>query len=747
MNYPDRRSVSPVVVILINVMLWGVIAFGMAQAWRQFRLHSSVDDWLDATSRQSLQTKLLIDQAKRRRASTPTIVLTLVLILWAAAGLVFCILISGEYWQTWTLTWAATLVLSLAVLYFVIRRGWRYALRPDRGMAVVDLLVAMLPLLLGFFLWIEILALLWLSSAWGTAVDGQSWLTEERDGVATALFVGIMLAGVLLLLVWVIGLLGAARVGPARGLAQPVVDAYMKVGGNTPWSRQDRADKTGGLGPMPPCPPRTIAEHRSGRWASRAWLIACFAFGFSSGALLLAHEVMSGNGPWWWLLAAGVAALLPPICALMSVLDPQRPSAVVSVVPWLAVLILPAIGISILLVKTHHPVLFGLVMVLWLAGIIALWRAFGPPWPDRDKKHKSSSMIGFHLATIARLARSAADPDAPASRQRRTCKEPACRNYSGVDLFRSDNSAVIIHVPHAGLAWPNDGLPRPRRRILETERRLMADLAVDRIADRANQLLAIGSHPQANRFANPWSRLAMDPERFDDDTEEMNKVGMGVIYTHTHDGKPLYDKDLNPAQIELRKHYWYHPYGQAFAALTNEVLNKHDRCLIIDLHSYSTKPLPCEQHADHDRPEVCLGYEPCHDPGVDWIEPIWREAGFETALNEPYSGSYVPTGLWQEDARVSSLMVEVRKDAYLKGDATTATVVPDRVEAIAQVIAEVIRRWSRLDPIAHPRTAAPTAMSAEAAVAGCRTLLSRLACRMRGKNRIPRVDSADQLAS
>ncbi|MCL2784712.1 MAG: N-formylglutamate amidohydrolase [Propionibacteriaceae bacterium] len=264
-------------------------------------------------------------------------------------------------------------------------------------------------------------------------------------------------------------------------------------------------------------------------------------------------------------------------------------------------------------------------------------------------------------------------------------------NLAGVELRPSD-SPVILHIPHAGLAWPDDGTQFPDYRRLAYEMRLMADLHVDHIARIVDRLLCERGAAPANRFANRLSRVAMDPERFDDDTEEMNQVGMGVVYERTHTGRPLYTAGLSPADITRRKQLWHQPYSQALSDLVDQTLSQYGRCLIIDLHSYSVKPLACELHKSQSRPEVCLGYDPFHDPAIDHAEHVFRSHGYTVARNQPYQGSYVPLKHWKSTPEVVSLMVEIRKDQYL----SDGLVSPVGVLRIATAIADHIESWQNM---------------------------------------------------
>ena len=279
-------------------------------------------------------------------------------------------------------------------------------------------------------------------------------------------------------------------------------------------------------------------------------------------------------------------------------------------------------------------------------------------------------------------------------------------NTAGIDV-RSSYSPVIINVPHAGLDWPKDGIAMPKREDLAEEITVMADLFVDRIAkavvheaaDRSFTSNENGSQsqiPQAMRWPtlviNLVSRLAMDPERLDDETEEMSAVGMGVVYERDHLGGELYSTPLTEAQIKRRKQLWYKPYAAVMEDQVEWALERYDRCLIIDLHSYSVEPLACERHPEARRPDICLGYEDFHDPGIDEVERIFNSYGFSTARNEPYSGSYVPLELWRKDPRVKSIMVEIRKDQYLDG----LTLLSERVTHLATALYDVMRQWHLL---------------------------------------------------
>jgi len=222
--------------------------------------------------------------------------------------------------------------------------------------------------------------------------------------------------------------------------------------------------------------------------------------------------------------------------------------------------------------------------------------------------------------------------------------------HQGWATFASPESLVVVHVPHSGVLWPA-GFRQPDAIDLAPEIQLMADLHTDQLAQLvADACVGIGAPAAPNLFINRFSRVFVDPERFDDESEEMNRVGMGVVYEKTHDGIALYQSPLIETEIERRKEFQYRPYANAISDLVAEVLGTHRRCLIIDLHSYAVKALPFELHKDDARPSICLGFDAFHAPDVEAAEIAFHDAGYITARNQPYRGSYVPLRYWDTDS-------------------------------------------------------------------------------------------------
>ncbi|WP_187329744.1 N-formylglutamate amidohydrolase [Demequina rhizosphaerae] len=264
---------------------------------------------------------------------------------------------------------------------------------------------------------------------------------------------------------------------------------------------------------------------------------------------------------------------------------------------------------------------------------------------------------------------------------------------------------IVLHVPHASRTIPSDvrtGIVLSDADLTH-ELEMMTDSLTDVIASRAAE--AAGLEVQV--VAAPVSRLVVDVERFTDGSEPMETVGMGPVYTRTHDQRTLRDA-VDPTLLDR----YFHPHAQAVEDAVTEALETHGRAVVIDVHSYPTRRLPYEMAADDaPRPEVCLGTDAAHTP--PWLLDAASSAfgGFEIGLDSPFAGTYVPLSRYGDDARVSSIMIEIRRDRYMDEVAMTAH---DGMDAVIGALADLYRRAATPGPFGLVDRARELAIEAHA---------------------------------
>lgn len=247
----------------------------------------------------------------------------------------------------------------------------------------------------------------------------------------------------------------------------------------------------------------------------------------------------------------------------------------------------------------------------------------------------------------------------------------------------TDHSPVILHAPHGSTEIPD----RWRRHFL------VDDAAIDR------ELLALTDHgvdrmvrgtleaTTASAVIAEVSRLVVDVERFPGDEEEMNAVGMGVLYTHGAWRERIRDVPADDRSALLEH---FAAYSTAVERLVDRALEQHGRAVIIDVHSYPTHAMPFELHGDGPRPELCIGFDRRHasEPLIGAVRSVFER--FSHVENSPFIGAYVPLRHYGRDPRVEAVMLEIRRDQYM--DEASGGLDGAAVDALSASIAELVER-------------------------------------------------------
>ena len=219
--------------------------------------------------------------------------------------------------------------------------------------------------------------------------------------------------------------------------------------------------------------------------------------------------------------------------------------------------------------------------------------------------------------------------------------------------------SIVLHIPHASKHIPDEYLKyfTLSKTDLQFELLKMTDHFTDELFDVS------GDNIHQLKF--PISRLLVDVERFEkDELELMSKVGMGCVYKKTHDGKSL--KNVEHIKDELINKF-YKTHHENFTKIVDAKLKKNNKVLIIDCHSFPKYPLPYELNQSIDRPEICIGTDDFHtsEELKNSFGQLFEELNFTVKYNEPFKGSLVPLKFYNNDKRIQSIMIEVRRDLYM----------------------------------------------------------------------------------
>ena len=191
----------------------------------------------------------------------------------------------------------------------------------------------------------------------------------------------------------------------------------------------------------------------------------------------------------------------------------------------------------------------------------------------------------------------------------------------------------------------------------------------------------------------PVSRLILDPERFEDDSQEvMASRGMGVVYSKTSSGDPLRG-DLSEADRQALIDRYYRPHHERLSNAVREIRARFGSALVIDCHSFPSLPLPYELDQRVERPDICLGADKYHTP--TWLTEVamglFSKEGLSVEVNRPFAGALVPLEYFGVDPSVSGLMIEVNRKLYMDEETGQRS---EKFEETGVVIRKVCTRLS-----------------------------------------------------
>jgi N-formylglutamate amidohydrolase len=192
----------------------------------------------------------------------------------------------------------------------------------------------------------------------------------------------------------------------------------------------------------------------------------------------------------------------------------------------------------------------------------------------------------------------------------------------------------------------------------------------------------------------PFSRIFCDVERFENDEDEiMSKVGMGALYESFDDGSLLRKVSPSLRSRIITDYYWKH--HNALLEEVNKQLKNDGSCLIVDCHSYPSKPLIRDLDQTTARPDFNIGTDNYHTPQklIDASIAYFEQKGYSIGIDWPYKGTIVPLEHYQKNKKVNSIMLELNRELYLN---ETSNEKSERFNEIKQITTDYLKSIKKL---------------------------------------------------
>ena len=215
---------------------------------------------------------------------------------------------------------------------------------------------------------------------------------------------------------------------------------------------------------------------------------------------------------------------------------------------------------------------------------------------------------------------------------------------------------IILHVPHSSDQIPIREGYTVSDKIIHQEILKLTDWHTEDLFHSDEDIMVIA----------PFSRVFCDTERFADDSQEvMAKVGMGVCYKKSDDGRKIREVSKELKKTILTEYYWKH--HNCLTDAVAEQFQLHGKALIVDCHSFPSTPFVRDIDQTDNRPDFNIGTDSFHT-SIELIqlsEEFFANRGLSLGIDAPYAGTIVPMDFYGKDSRVMSIMLEVNRKLYL----------------------------------------------------------------------------------
>ncbi len=229
---------------------------------------------------------------------------------------------------------------------------------------------------------------------------------------------------------------------------------------------------------------------------------------------------------------------------------------------------------------------------------------------------------------------------------------------------RDTERPVIVEVPHAGLAIPDD--VRATLRVEAPDVLRDADLFVDR-------LWAGAARHGASLLVAHVSRYVVDLNRAEDDVDRATVPdhprprpvqSRGVVWRTTTEGRPVLAGALPHASLEERLARYHRPYHAALEAEVERKRRRFGHALVVCAHSMPSVTRPGAPR----RADVVPGSRggSTTSPRVlDLIDAHFRGAGLTVRHDDPYKGGYTTQRYGRPREGLHAIQIELSRALYV----------------------------------------------------------------------------------
>jgi N-formylglutamate amidohydrolase len=258
-------------------------------------------------------------------------------------------------------------------------------------------------------------------------------------------------------------------------------------------------------------------------------------------------------------------------------------------------------------------------------------------------------------------------------------------------------TAVVVEVPHAGLAVPEDvpgGVHVDRESVLRD-----ADLYVDKLYADAPARGAALLAARVSRYVVDLNRAPDDVDRatVPDHPAPRGTNPRGVVWRTTTDGRPVLRSPLRYPQLVARLERYHAPYHAALRRALDETRARFGYAILLAAHSMPSVGRSGHTDPGTRRADVVPGTRgrTSADPRViDLVDRHFRDAGLSVRHDDPYKGGFTTQHYGRPAEGLHAVQIELNRALYVN-EATGEPRAGD-FERVAALCAELVSALGRL---------------------------------------------------
>ena len=211
-------------------------------------------------------------------------------------------------------------------------------------------------------------------------------------------------------------------------------------------------------------------------------------------------------------------------------------------------------------------------------------------------------------------------------------------------IHKQTNSPLVISIPHSGTDIPQDIAPLCN----QTSKREHTDWALPELVAPLLETTLVAT----------VSRYIVDVNRF---KQRTGKATQPIIPRIDELGHQLfYNYPSKQKQVDWLERY-YVPYYLHLEKLLNEKLERHERVLLVDLHSYDDKLFRTSDIIIGTRRKQTISEEL-----LEQLQTLFHEEGLSTRVDTPFSGGNI-IATFGKHPSIEAVQIEVPYSLYLDG--------------------------------------------------------------------------------